>query len=350
MILMSDTNHNCDLSVIIVNFNTKALLQQCLKSIYETQLSGSFEVIMVDNASKDGSIQIVREQFPQVKLIENQTNVGFSRANNIGIRIAKGRYLLLLNSDTVVLPGAIDNLVKFLEERQNIAAVGPMLLNNDESLQRSWFDFPSAFKTFSHIVELSPFLYKLANIDCIKTFFQTNRKPAFMIKQVHEPMCVDYLSLACLLIRREVFESIGLLDEELFFYHEDCELGYRAYKKHLSIYYLPDSHIIHLGGSSSSQHILMTFREYFKSLLYVFRKHEGASKTILLRFSIISGMLFRSLFWFFGSYRRIRVIDIYSESTTRPSDFKPSAIRVLATYLQIIRDSLKPAAILKYTD
>jgi GT2 family glycosyltransferase len=335
-------NNSFDVTIIIVNYNTKVLLQQCLKSIYEAQSDIVFETIVIDNASKDESTVLVREHFPQVVLIENPTNSGFSKANNTGSRIARGRYLLLLNSDTIVLPGAIDKLVKFMDDREDVAAVGPMLLNEDGTLQRSWFNFPSIFKTFCHIAGFSRLIYKLANFDSIARFFQTVGKQAFMIKEVHKPMQVDYLLLACLLIRREVYASIGLLDENLFFYHEDCELGYRAYKKHLNVYYLPDSRIIHLGGSSSSKYILKTYREYFRSLIYVFSKHEGMINTLLLRIAIIIGMLFRSFFWLFGGYRNIRKVGIY-QSTTSPiqDDSNPSAKEVLFTYFKIMTDSFR---------
>jgi len=334
-------NDSFDVSIIIVNYNTRVLLQQCLESIYEARSGIAFETIVVDNASGDQSAALVRERFPRVILIENPTNSGFSKANNTGIRIARGRYLLLLNSDTIVLPGALDKLVRFMDERGDIAAVGPMLLNEDGSLQRSWFNFPSIFKTFCHITGITGIIHKLAAFDSIARFLQADGTHAFLIKEVPEPMQVDYLLLACLLIRREVFASIGLLDENLFFYHEDCELGYRIRKEQLQIYYLPDSRIIHLGGSSSSKYMLKTYREYFKSLIYVFSKHEGMINTMLLRMAIICGMLLRSLFWFFGGYRHIRKIGTYQSTGSQKQDASgPSAKEVLFTYFKIMADSL----------
>ena len=132
-----------DLTIVIVSWNTSGLLSQCLHSVYETGSRFAFEVIVVDNASTDDSISMVEEQFPAVKLIKNDRNQGFARANNQGLEIANSRYYMLLNSDTIMLPGAIDTLIEMADQNPNVGMLGPKLLNMDGSLQKSWYSFPS---------------------------------------------------------------------------------------------------------------------------------------------------------------------------------------------------------------
>jgi GT2 family glycosyltransferase len=336
-------DHHYDVSIIIVNYNTRELLRQCLASLYETPAKLTFETIVVDNASSDGSAAAVRELFPRVVLVENQVNSGFSRANNIGIRMARGRYLLLLNSDTIVLPGALEELTGFLDRHEDVAAVGPMLLNGDGTLQRSWFNFPSVLKTFCHITGISPLVYRLARFDRIgRCLSRYGRPPAFLMTTVTEPMQADYLLLACLLVKRELFARIGLLDENLFFYHEDCELGYRARKERLNIWYLPEARIVHLGGSSSGKYPLATYRAYFKSLLYVFDKHETTTKRVLLRLAVMAGMLCRSSCWFLGGCRTVRTIGVYQPTTGGKHSVPGQPAReFLRTYCAILADTLR---------
>lgn len=332
-----------DVSIVIVNYNTRELLRDCLHSISGTSSSLRLETIVVDNASADDSARMVREEFPQVLLVESAQNLGFSGGNNLGLRLARGKYFLLLNSDTVVLPGAVETLCAFLESRREVAAAGPMLLNGDGSLQRSWFNFPTLLKTFCHLTGLTGVIHRAAGVAPVARLLGLFGRPAFLVREIREPMQVDYLLLACLLIRREVLDRIGLLDENLFFYHEDCELGYRTRASGLAVYYLPDARIVHLGGSSSGKYPLATYRHYFRSLLYVYSRHEGSARALLLRLSIVAGMLFRSFFWLFGGYRGIRKVGTYQTDTAAPpAGAKPPAGELLLTYLKIAADALKP--------
>lgn len=334
------SEHRIDVSIVIVNYNTRDLLRQCLDSIFRSPPELSFETIVVDNASGDGSAAAVRGEFPQVRLLELAENCGFSRGNNAGIRVARGRYLLLLNSDTVVLPEALDRLARFLDERGDIATVGPMLLNGDGSLQRSWFNFPTIFKTFCHVTGLTGPVTWVAGLPGLRHLLEKAGRPAFLVREPVAPMAVDYLLLACLMIRREVLERIGLLDERLFFYHEDCELGYRVRESGLVGYYLPEARIVHLGGSSAGKYPLMTYREYFRSLVYVFGRHEGEARTLLLRIAIVAGMLIRSVFWLAGGYRGIRKVGTYRTGGKKnPGAPKIPARELLQTYLQIAADA-----------
>ena len=328
-----------DVSVIIVNYNTRELLRQCLESLANETTACAREVIVVDNASGDGSVAMVRERFPGVILIASDKNMGFSRGNNVGIREARGKYLFLLNSDTILLAGAIDRLKEYLDQHNEASAAGPMLLNEDRTIQRSWYDFPSVFKTFSHIVGISHLAYRLAETAFFRRIFSVrDKRPAFMVQDVQNPMQVDYLVLAALLVRRRIFEEIGLLDEHLFFYHEDCEWGYRTGKAHHRTFLVPDARIITLGGSSSSKHIFMAYRENFRGLLYVVNKHEGAARAFLLRLTILAGMTVRMLLWPLGAFRRIE-IGIYAKSSATAT-FRQDPWMVFRTYAAIARDAV----------
>lgn len=325
-------------SIIIVNYNTKSLLLQCLDSISKYSNQTIIEVIVVDNASTDGSIETLKSNYKDIVLIENTSNIGFSRANNIGIRIAQGNYLLLLNSDTILLKDSIEPLVSFLDDHPDVSIVGPKLLNADMSLQRSWFNFPSSFKTFCHIVEISKLFYKLVNFESIVPIFLRSKFPAFMQRNINNSIRVDYLLLACLMVRRNVFDQIGLLDENLFFYHEDCDLGYRARANNLSIFYCPRAQIIHIGGSTSSKFKLPAYRSYFKSLVYVVSKHENVVTAYGMRLFIVIGMLIRVGMCFFGFYRDINKIGVYKSEDYLCKNERPKIVDVLTNYFQIISD------------
>jgi len=294
---------------------------------------------VVDNASHDGSAEAIRKDYPKVILIENTSNEGFSKANNSGIKLASGTYLLLLNSDTIVLPGALELLVQFMDIRNDAAAVGPKLLNADMSLQRSWFDFPSSLKTFCNITGISKILYRVAKASSNVSFSIWHNKPAFMITNVSDPMIVDYLILACLLIRHDLLDDIGMLDENLFFYHEDCELGYRLKSYHKNIFYYPTAEVIHFGGSSSSKYKLKTYRENFKSLVYVMSKYNNKINAMTIRVAIITGMLIRLFLGKFGMFRDIDKVGIYNNANDATSN-KLQISDVDKTYIQIIKDCI----------
>lgn len=331
-----------DLSIIIVNYNTKELLVQCLDSIFKhNKLADTTEIIVVDNASGDGSVDAVKNKFQGVLLVENTKNTGFSCANNMGTRIANGRYLLLLNSDAIILPDSIERLVQFLDDHPDIAIVGPKLLNTDMTLQRSWFNFPSPFKTLCHILEVSKIIYKLVNYEASIPSFAKRKLPAFMMRNIDEPIKVDYLLLACLMIRRNTFDKIGLLDENLFFYHEDCDLGYRAKTNKMSIFYYPNAQVIHVGGSSSSKFKLPAYRSYFKSLIYVVSKNENIFMAYTMRLFIVIGMLTRAVLCFIGFYRDINKIGIYKSADISGKYERPGFFEILSCYFMIAVDCLR---------
>ncbi len=254
------------LSILIVNWNTRELLARCLSSIYEHPPDAAFEVIVVDNASEDGSPAMVRERFPQARLIENQENVGFARANNQAIRHSQGAFILLLNSDTLIHPHALNRLVGFMEAHPGAGMVGPRVLNPDGSLQPSCTPFPTlareAWRLF-HGDRLKPLaVYPMASWE------------------VTRPRQVDVLMGACLLARREVIDQIGLLDETFFMYSEEVDWCLRAKRAGWEVWWEPRATITHYGGQSSRQAQQAMFLQLYRSKVLFFHKHYGRTRTL----------------------------------------------------------------------
>lgn len=256
-----------DVSVIIVNWNTAHLLGACLRSVFEQCKAIKPEVIVVDNHSADGSAQLVREQFPNAILIANEQNLGFAKANNQGLEIASGRYLLLLNPDTVVLDGAIDKMVAFAdnEKPEQLGIVTCKLLNDDLTLQRSVHKFYSFSRSF---VE-NRFFTDLAS------------KLGFLRKmQSHgwahdELKTIDWAYGAVMLFSREFLDKVGMLDERFFIYAEEMDYFMRAKKAGRKSWFLPMAEIIHIGRASTRQRKAAMFIQNYKSFYIFLLKHYG---------------------------------------------------------------------------
>jgi len=251
------------LSVIIVNWNTRELLAQCLESLYQT-IHVPCEVIVVDNASEDGSAEMVRSVFPQVRLIENTENVGFARANNQAIRAGRGKYVLLLNSDTIVQPGALDSIVRFADQHPEAGIVGGRLLNADGSLQPSWNEFPTL---------LSELMGR-----------NFRRRRPLVGESAYE---VDWVGGACLLAQREAIEAVGLLDENFFMYSEEADWCYRMIQNGWKVYYFPKAKVIHFGGGSSHRCNEAMVIQLYRSKLLFFHKHYGMMRSLCLRYALL---------------------------------------------------------------
>ena len=333
-------NNQAIISIIIVNYNTKDLIDQCIKSIYESNILNPFEIIVSDNASVDGSVEMIAEKYKEVIILKNEKNLGFSKANNLGVKIAKGEFILFLNSDTIVTENAIDLLIEFLRKNHTITAVGPKLLNYDKTIQRSWFDFPNPFKTFFNLTGLSFYIVKFKNSKLLKLFFNKSKLPSFMLSNINEERIIDYLTLACLLIRKKELVQIGMLDDKIFFYHEDCELGYKLNSNSMKTVYFPKAEIVHLGGSSSQKNIIFSFSNYYKNLNYVFKKYEKTSTYLCFKIGLLFALSIRSFFWFFGIYRSINMFSVYSNNPTKSDAYKTKASDVLKTYLNVIKTIL----------
>jgi len=271
-----------DLSIVIVNWNTRELLAQCLDSIPLAIGGLSYEVIVVDNASTDGSQAMVRNRFPWVTLVENAENLGFVRANNQAMALSRGRYVLLLNSDTVAPPQALARMVDFMDHRIDAGAAGPRLLNPDGTFQASYADFPTLLSESLSAAGLNRWLYG-----------PYHPSPSPHPNETRQP--VDWVQGACLLVRREALDAIGLLDEGFWMYSEETDLCYRIHQAGWNVYYLPDVEIIHLGGASSRQRQPESVAQLYRSKLRFFRKYQGPFQVHLLRAVIISVYLAKAI-------------------------------------------------------
>ena len=291
-----------DLSIIIVNWNTADLLAQCLASIYTYPPNCSFEVLIVDNASTDASVQMIREEFPQVELIESKVNLGFAGANNRAINRSAGRYILLLNPDTEVKAQAFDVLVHFLETHSQVGAVGARTLNPDGSLQTSCYPTPTLFREF----------WRLFHLDVLWAYGSYNMV-GWSVNQARE---VDVLLGACLLLRRVALNGVGLLDEDYFIYSEEVDLCYRLQKANWHLYWVPQAQIVHYGGQSTQQVAAEMFMRLYQGKLFFIRKHYGwlagqAYKLILLIIAL-ARLLISPLAWLERSPQRQRHLTLAS--------------------------------------
>jgi GT2 family glycosyltransferase len=229
-----------NLSIVIVSWNTKDLLKQCLSSVILAAQQYEHEVFVVDNASSDGSAAMVRSEFPELKLITNASNQGFAAATNQGLRLCIGKYVLLLNPDTIPSQQCLSELVTFAEQNAEVGAIGAKLLNADGSLQgNERGNFPTKQTLFSYAFFLSRLFPR-------SRFF---RGSAVFTDSLH-PVEVDWVSGACILLRREAVEEVGLLDERIFMYGEDVELCWRLRRARWKVYYHANAAIVHYGAQS----------------------------------------------------------------------------------------------------
>lgn len=262
-----------DLSVVIVSWNTRDLLARCLGSILRGTVAGSglsgfqatvatsIEVLVVDNGSVDGSPAMVRQDFPEARLIENHGNPGFARANNQAIRSSSGRYVLLLNPDTEARPGALEALVSFMDEHRQAGAAGALVLNPDGTLQRSCFRSPS----------LARELWRLFHLDALYPF---NNYP-MEAWDWYEPRPVDVVQGACLIARREALDRVWLLDEDYFIYSEEFDLCERLRRGGWTIHWVPGARVLHHGGQSTRQVAEAMFLQLYRAKIQYFRKRHG---------------------------------------------------------------------------
>lgn len=271
------------LSIIIINWNTKELLKNCLKSACENTHGIDYEIFVVDNASSDGSAEMVEKEFPQVKLIKNKENVGFAKANNQAIQKSNGNYILLLNPDTIVLPGALAQMVEFMNENSRVGALGPKLLNSDESLQPSCRSFPSLSTALFEETLLNRVFPKNRIIGKYKMGYWEHND----IREVDQPMG------SALMVRREVIDQVGLLDEQFYMYYEEVDWCYRIKKQGWKIYFLPQAQIIHHGGASSGKVGSKSLIETYRSMYRFFKKHRGAFSVVLLKIIVEIGFIMK---------------------------------------------------------
>ena len=258
-----------DISFVIVNWNTRTLLLNCLTSIRDTVQGFTYEVFVVDNGSADGSQQAVREQFgAMVQLIENAENRGFARANNQAIKRATGRYVILLNSDTVLRENTVSGLVQFLDDNPDTAMAGPRMVGADGKAHNSFDNFPTLAT-------------ELLNKSLLRLFFPA--RYAGKAAQAAEPFEVDSLIGACIAIRFTAIRRVGMFDEDYFFFLEETDWCLRMRRAGFRIHHLPQVEIVHVQGQSKKLRPALSWIEYYRSLYLFFKKNRHASTYYTLR-------------------------------------------------------------------
>jgi GT2 family glycosyltransferase len=302
------------LSIIIINFNTEVMTLDCLQSIKNNPIDAEYEIIVVDNGSVDNSVVNIRKFHPDVNLIESNINLGFSRANNIGIKESKGDFILLLNSDTLVHKGSLEGLVTLAEETHGNVSVAPKLLNADGTWQRSNFKFPSAVKIFIHSMGLTILAKLIVKNKLLSGFSYFGKYNFINDLDFNGTISVDYVLFACVMFPRRVVDQIGLLDENMFFYHEDCDYGYRLFLNNIPQLITDRSCITHYGGGSSRQFSKSSYLSYYKGLLYFFKKNYGFSSYISLRILFLMAFFWRAVMTIFGYYAVLKTPTTYSTS------------------------------------
>lgn len=249
-----------DISIIIVNWNTRELLLECLASIFETVKNMTFEVWFVDNASVDGSVESVKNNYPDINIIENERNLGFAAANNIALKRMNGRYALLLNTDATLTESAVDELYSFMEDNHKTGIACGQLLNMDGSKQNSIANFPSL-------------LSLLCNETVLRILFP-NKFPSKR-EEYTTPLEVDSCIGACMIVRKEAMDEVGIFDEGYFFYLEETDWAYRMKQAGWKVFFVPTARIFHAQGKSVGKSANKKIM-FYRSRYYFFKKwHES---------------------------------------------------------------------------
>jgi GT2 family glycosyltransferase len=265
-----------DLTISIVSFNTRELLRACLDSVSRTR-GLTFETFVVDNGSRDGSPEMIASEFPGAQLIANADNRGFAAANNLALRRATGRYVVLLNPDTVIYPHTLRTMVAFLEEHSAVGICGPKIMFPDGTMQCCGYPFPTLLREVRQSKNVNRVLRYVVGDD--------EWKPPT------EPGEVDWVDGACLMIRREVIDQIGLLDEQFFLYAEELDWCYNARKRGWTVVALPTVEMVHYQGKSSEQLKDRSLAYLIETKLRYYRKNRGLPNALLVSLVYIAGCL-----------------------------------------------------------
>ena len=267
-----------DLSIIIISWNAKEFLKQCLQSIYETvNTSVAYEIIVVDNDSSDNSPDMVKKEFPYVKLICNGDNLGFAKANNIGIKQSSGRYLCIINSDVKLQKYCLYRMMVYMDHNPEIGMLGPKVLNPDQTLQYNYKKFPTYWNTLCRSLALD-------------TLFPKSRlfgSRLYSLIAIDSPCSLDVLVGCFWMVRRKALGEVGLLDEQFFMYGEDIDLCKRFVTAGWEVVYFPDADAIHYGGSSSSNAPIKFYIEMKRSSFLYWKKYHGIIGKIYIYFTFL---------------------------------------------------------------
>jgi GT2 family glycosyltransferase len=301
-----------ELSIIIVSWKVKNLLKNCLDSIFSDTSEKKSEVIVVDNNSQDGSVEMIQSEFPQVSLISNQENVGFGKACNQAIRIAQGNYIFILNPDTIVKPDTLQNIVNFMDCNPKVGIGGCYVYYPNGTPQSSFYRFPTLLSYFSRMFSLFRILSR--NRFTQKFFWE------YEDNNIAGP--IDRVLGGAMVLRKETLRQIGTFDEVYFMYAEELDLCYRAKQMGWKVSTIPNTEIVHYHQQSSLQNIRETTFHGFKSDFLFFKKFYPVYKLIIFRIMQFCGIFFRLLSW----------LGIYLYGTSK----KTLAKEKLAGYLRLL--------------
>ena len=283
-----------DISIIIINYNVKEFLQNLLNSISKASLNISSEIIIVDNASDDGSVEWIKEKFPSAQLISNKKNLGFGKANNQALKIAKGKYNLLINPDTIVREDTFDNLIRFFEENLEVGLAGCKILNPDGSLQLACRrSFPGPWTSFCKVTGLS-------NLFPNSKLFASYNLTYLSEDKTYE---VDAISGSFMMMRKEVYDKVSGFDEEFFMYGEDLDLCYRIQKSGYKVFYVHTTQIIHYKGESTKRSSLDETKMFYEAMHLFVKKHLSSS--LLVEVILRSAIGVRKVFTFLGKSKLV---------------------------------------------
>lgn len=298
-----------DMSIVIVCWNNKKYLEPCLRSLFASKLESHYEVVVVDNGSTDGTQSMLVELFPEVDLIQNTENVGLGRAQNQGIEATHGRYVLLLNDDTLVNGASLDAMVKFMDDNPDAGAVGGRLLNADGSFQAGYAKFSTLREEFLIATRLGELLW-----------------PGYPSHedQKHEGS-VGWISSACLLLRRRDLVEVGCLDEEYFIYGDEVDLQYRIQKNGRKVYYLPSVETVHYGGRSLNR--WRRRQKVYRGKIRFYHKNYGLMRAALLRLM-------------FGALSATKIV-VWAGAFVIPA-WRNSALLELRSNIEVIRLCFAP--------
>jgi len=277
-----------DLSIIIPTWNRIGLLTDCLRSIEAHTRGVDYEILVVDNGSTDGTAETVRREFPRVRLLENRDNLGFSRGCNQGIRASRGRFIALLNNDTLLGENAFQKLVSFLDAHPEAGAAGPRLLNPSGAVQES------ALTSFINIRaallggEWTPIVKR-------RIFPRSTARSGMILHaaEQHRPCRVAWLVGACLVVRRDAADRAGMLDEAIFMYGEDMEWCYRIGRAGYAIFFFPEATVVHLDHLPSKDTLDRVVSQQMANQIYFYRKHRGQAAAACLGASLFVGSLMK---------------------------------------------------------
>ena len=247
-----------DITFVIVNWNTKDLLLQCVAAIYQTTTGRKFEIIVVDNGSRDGSVDALQQKFPQVSCIVNPENRGFGTANNQALAVMQGRYAVLVNTDATLTPGAVDTLFTFIESHPEVGMACGQLINPDGSKQNAHASFPSL-------------LTLMANESLLRWLLPFKYPSKYL--HYDQPLPVDSCIGACMIVRKTAMNQVGLFDERYFFFFEETDWARQFRQKGWPIYFVPQAQIIHTQGQTAGAEVLARKLFYFSRYQYLRKWH-----------------------------------------------------------------------------